>query len=142
MAKRELQRVQQLRLGKGTDQEMGGAVAMQDFERVAVVARQQDEQSGGIGLDGVADRPNRLLPLLERAARIDQGDGGARRDEARLGIFGAARRDRLPAGALGQPGQLVAMAEGQYEQGRHRQSLATRPGLRQSPLRGNPGLVH
>ena len=98
-----------------------------------VVARQQDEQGGGIGLDRVGDRPNRLLPLLERAARIDGGDRGARGDEARLGIVGTARGDRLPAGALGKPGQLVAMAKGEDEQRRRHPHGGDR-GARQSEL--------
>ena len=77
MAQRELEGVKQLRLREGADQEVGGAVAVQGVERVSVVARQQDEQGGGIGLDGVGDRPNRLHALLERPARVDDGDRGA-----------------------------------------------------------------
>ena len=123
VAQRELEGVK-LGVGKRADQEMGGAELVQRVQGRIVVARQQDEQGGGIGLDRVGDRPNRLLPLLERAARVDDGDRGARGDEARLGIVGTARGDRLPAGALGKPGQLVAMAKGEDEQRRRHPLVA------------------
>ena len=100
-----------------------------------VVAREQDEQGRGIGLDRVGDRAHRLLALGERAARVDHRHRGARGDEARLGILRPARGDRLPAGALGEPGQLVAMAEGEDEErGPHRRALAALLQPRQSPF--------
>ncbi len=128
VAVRELDCVEQLGLGERADQEMGGAVLVEGVERRRVAAREQHQQSGGIGLDRVGDGARRLLALVERAASVDQRHRGARGEEARLGIGAAPRRDRLPAGALGQPRQLVAMAEGKDEERRpHCRRLARVP---------------
>ena len=118
MAQRELEGVEELRLGEGADQEMGGAKLVEAVQRAGVVARQQDEQGGGIGLGGIGDRPHRFLAFVERAAGVDDRHRRAGRDEPCLRIFGPARRDRLPAGALGQSRQLVAMAKGEDEERR------------------------
>ena len=103
MALRELEGVEELRLGERAHQEMGGAMLVEARRARGVVARQQHQQGGGIGLDRVGDGAHRLLALVERAARVDHRHRRARGDEPRLGIGGAPRRDRLPAGALGEP---------------------------------------
>ena len=124
MAAGEKQSVEQLRLGERAHEEVGGAMLMEGVQRLRVLARDQDEQGRRIGLDRVGDRAHRSQPLVERAARVDQGDRGARSDEPRLHIVGPARGDRLPAGALGEPGQLVAVTERQNEERRpHRAGL-------------------
>ena len=69
------------------------------------------------------DQWQKIRDQVERTAGVDDGDRGPRSDEARLGIVGAAGGDRLPAGALGESGQLVAMAKGEDEQ-RRRHPLA------------------
>ena len=118
MALGELHRLKELLLAERADQEMGGAGGVEFLKRVAVVARQQDEQSRRIGLGRVAEGSDPFPPLGQRAARVDHGDRCPRGDEAALGILGAPGGDRLPAGALDRRGQLVAMAERQYEQRR------------------------
>ncbi len=131
----EDQSMEQLRLGEGAHQEMGRAVLVESVQRLRVLAGDQHQQRRGIGLDRVRDRTHRRQSLVERATRIDQGDRGARSNEPRLGIVRPPRRDRLPAGILGEPGQLVAVTKGKDEErGPHRAGLqrrradANRPG--------------
>ena len=143
MAAGELEGVEQLRLGERADQEMGGAMLVEGLERRRVGARQQHQQGRRIGLGRVGDRPHRLLPLGERAARVDHRHRRPRGDEPRLGIVRPPRRDRLPAGALGEPGKLVAMAEGEDEERRpHRARLAARDAAANRFANGVPGLAH
>ncbi len=118
MAAGEGQRVQELGLGDRADEEMGRAETVEAVERRAVVARDHDQQRRPVRLGAVGQRAHRLEPFVERAARIDDRDIGAGAGEARLGIVCPPRRDRPPAAPLGEPVQLVAMAEGQDEERR------------------------
>ena len=104
VAVREPHRLEQLVLAERRDQEMGRARRVEGFERAAVGLGEQDEHRGGIGFGEVAQGRCSLQPLRQRAARVDHGDRRARRDEARVGIGGAPRRDRAPAEALRPPG--------------------------------------
>ena len=90
---------------------MGRAEPVETIERRAVAAREQHQQRRAIRLGRIGERPHRLQPLVQRAARIDHRDRRAGRGEARLGIVRPPRRDRPPAAALGKPVELVAMPE-------------------------------
>jgi hypothetical protein len=118
MAIGEAERLGKFRLAKRTRKIMRRTRCEDGIERGHFVARDQHEQRGGVGLHRIGERADRREPFLERAARIDNRDRRTTRHEAPLGGIGTAGRDHRPACALCHMGKLVALAEGQHEDGR------------------------
>lgn len=118
MALGETDRLEQLMLGERTDEEMGRAELVKTVQRCRVGSRQEHEQSRFIRFDRLGDLTCRRLSLRERAAGVDDRDGGARRDETGFDIVDTPGRDRFPAGGFRKPAELVAVTERQDEERR------------------------
>ncbi len=145
VAARELEGVEQLRLGERADQEMGRAMLVEGVERGRVGAREQDQQGGGIGLDRVGDRAHRLRALrrARRARRPPRPPRRRRRSAPRHCRRGA------PRSAASRRSRRAAISSSRWRKERMKSgapiayALAGPSARRQSARRVRyPGLAH
>ena len=113
IARREQQRLHELRLAERASQEMRRPRIVEPRDGIHIAARHQCQHRPAIRHHRTAQRRRRRQPLGQCPARIHHRNCRAARQEPTLGAFRPPRRDDLPARFGRQRRQFVALPERQ-----------------------------